>query len=100
MPLYGTLDLATVAGKLPTLPNLDTEAWVLPRAETMMMARRFFWRDPNLRSAPPKSLSTTVNGDPCATNRLGTRRMRSDRRSCPGAVDVMTVDPAAATAAT
>jgi hypothetical protein len=37
MPLYGTLDLTTVAGKLPTLPNLDTEAWVLPRAEMMQL---------------------------------------------------------------
>jgi hypothetical protein len=37
MPLYGTLDLATVAPKLPTLANLDTEAWTLPKAETMQL---------------------------------------------------------------
>src|SRR5262245_56613206 len=37
MPLYGTLDLTSVAQKLPTLANLDTEAWTLPRAETMQL---------------------------------------------------------------
>jgi len=37
MPLYGTLDLTTVAPKLPTLVNLDTEAWTLPKAETMQL---------------------------------------------------------------
>jgi len=37
MPLYGTLDLTTVAKKLPTLANLDTEAWALPKAEMMQL---------------------------------------------------------------
>ena len=37
MPLYGTLDLTTVAQKLPTLPNLDTEAWTLPKAEMVQL---------------------------------------------------------------
>ena len=37
MPLYGTLDLTTVAPKLPTLPNLDTEAWTLPKAEMLQL---------------------------------------------------------------
>src|SRR6516225_12380789 len=37
MPLYGTLDLTTVARKLPTLANLDTEAWTLPKAEIMQL---------------------------------------------------------------
>ena len=37
MPLYGTLDLTAVAGKLPTLPNLDTEAWTLPKAEMLQL---------------------------------------------------------------
>jgi hypothetical protein len=37
MPLYGTLDLTTVAKTLPTLANLDTEAWTLPKAETMQL---------------------------------------------------------------
>ena len=37
MPLYGTLDLTTVAARLPTLPDLDTEAWALPRAETLQL---------------------------------------------------------------
>jgi len=37
MPLYGTLDLTTVSQKLPTLPNLDTEAWTLPKAEIMQL---------------------------------------------------------------
>jgi Acetoacetate decarboxylase (ADC) len=37
MPLYGTLDLTTVAQKLPTLRNLDTEAWALPKAEMLQL---------------------------------------------------------------
>ena len=37
MPLYGTLDITQDAKRLPTLPNLDTEAWVLPKAETMQL---------------------------------------------------------------
>ena len=37
MPLYGTLDLTTVARTLPTLANLDTEAWTLPKAEMMQL---------------------------------------------------------------
>jgi hypothetical protein len=37
MPLYGALDLTTVAQKLPTLANLDTEAWTLPKAEVMQL---------------------------------------------------------------
>lgn len=37
MPLYGSLDLTQAAAKLPTLPHLDTEAWTLPKAETMQL---------------------------------------------------------------
>ncbi|MFO1162559.1 MAG: acetoacetate decarboxylase family protein [Reyranellaceae bacterium] len=37
MPLYGTLDLTTVAPRLPTLANLDTEAWTLPKAEMLQL---------------------------------------------------------------
>lgn len=37
MPLYGTLDLTTVAGTLPTLPHLDTESWTLPKAEMLQL---------------------------------------------------------------
>jgi len=37
MPLYGTLDLTTVAKTLPTLANLDTEAWILPKAEMLQL---------------------------------------------------------------
>src|SRR5437868_6940987 len=37
MPLYGTLDLTTVTKKLPTLVNLDTESWALPKAEMMQL---------------------------------------------------------------
>ena len=37
MPLYGTLDLTAVAKKLPTLANLDTEAWTLPKAEMLQL---------------------------------------------------------------
>jgi hypothetical protein len=37
MPLYGTLDITQNARHLPTLANLDTEAWTLPKAETMQL---------------------------------------------------------------
>ena len=37
MPLYGTLDLTQSPARLPTLGNLDTEAWTLPKAEMMQL---------------------------------------------------------------
>lgn len=37
MPLYGSLDITQAPARLPTLANLDTEAWTLPRAETMQL---------------------------------------------------------------
>src|SRR5712672_4160712 len=37
MPLYGTLDITQAPARLPTLPNLDTEAWTLPKAEMMQL---------------------------------------------------------------
>jgi hypothetical protein len=37
MPLYGTLDITQSSARLPTLANLDTEAWVLPKAEMMQL---------------------------------------------------------------
>jgi hypothetical protein len=37
MPLYGTLDITQNAKHLPTLANLDTEAWMLPKAEMMQL---------------------------------------------------------------
>ena len=37
MPLFGTLDITQNAKHLPTLANLDTEAWTLPKAETMQL---------------------------------------------------------------
>src|SRR5437763_15246800 len=37
MPLYGTLDITQKAAALPTLANLDTEAWTLPKAEIMQL---------------------------------------------------------------
>jgi hypothetical protein len=37
MPLFGTLDLAPVAAGLPTLANLDTEPWQLPKAEILQL---------------------------------------------------------------
>lgn len=38
MPLFGTLDLARLTAQLPSLRDLDTEAWALPRAETLQVA--------------------------------------------------------------
>jgi hypothetical protein len=37
MPLFGTLDLAPLATALPSLPDLDTEAWSLPGAESLQV---------------------------------------------------------------
>ena len=37
MPLYGTLELAPEAADLPTLRDLDTEAWHLPKAEILQL---------------------------------------------------------------
>ena len=37
MPLYGTLDITQNAKALPTLANLDTEAWMLPKAEMLQL---------------------------------------------------------------
>jgi hypothetical protein len=38
MPLYGTLDIGSVAPHLPKLANLDTEAWHMPKAEILQLA--------------------------------------------------------------
>jgi len=38
MPLFGQLEVATVAGRLPAMPHLDTEAWELPRADMLQLA--------------------------------------------------------------
>jgi hypothetical protein len=37
MPLYGTLDITQDLKRLPTLANLDTEAWTLPKAEMLQL---------------------------------------------------------------
>jgi len=37
MPLYGTLDITRDSRHLPTLANLDTEAWTLPKAEMLQL---------------------------------------------------------------
>ena len=37
MPLYGSLDITQNPAALPTLANLDTEAWTLPKAEVMQL---------------------------------------------------------------
>lgn len=38
MPLYGALDVAPIAARLPRVPHLDTEAWALPGAEVLQLA--------------------------------------------------------------
>ena len=38
MPLFGELELATIAGDLPKMRDLDTEAWELPKAEILQLA--------------------------------------------------------------
>jgi hypothetical protein len=37
MPLFGTLDLVRAGASLPQVDDLDTEAWPLPRAETLQV---------------------------------------------------------------
>jgi hypothetical protein len=37
MPLFGTLDLVRADASLPRVDDLDTEAWPLPRAETLQV---------------------------------------------------------------
>ena len=38
MPIFGELELGTIAGELPQMRNLDTEAWELPKAEILQLA--------------------------------------------------------------
>ena len=38
MPIFGELELGTIAGELPRLRDLDTEAWELPKAEILQLA--------------------------------------------------------------
>jgi hypothetical protein len=38
MPIFGGLELSAVAPRLPTLRDLDTEAWSLPGAEILQLA--------------------------------------------------------------
>ena len=38
MPLFGQLDLASIAARLPVMADLETEAWELPRAEVLQLA--------------------------------------------------------------
>ena len=38
MPLFGELELDTIARDLPGLRDLDTEAWLLPKAEILQLA--------------------------------------------------------------
>jgi hypothetical protein len=38
MPLFGQLDLASVAARLPEMNDLDTDAWTLPGAEILQLA--------------------------------------------------------------
>ena len=38
MPVFGELELATIADSLPAMRDLDTEAWELPKAEVLQLA--------------------------------------------------------------
>ena len=38
MPTFGTLELDAISARVPTMRNLDTEAWALPRAEILQLA--------------------------------------------------------------
>jgi hypothetical protein len=47
VPIFGDLDVATVAARLPALRDLDTDAWALPGAEILQMA----WEVPRATQA-------------------------------------------------
>ena len=38
MPIFGELALGSIEARLPVMPNLDTEAWELPRVEILQIA--------------------------------------------------------------
>jgi hypothetical protein len=38
MPLFGELELETIAGELPAMKDVDTEAWELPKADILQLA--------------------------------------------------------------
>jgi hypothetical protein len=38
MPIFGELELGTIAEALPRLRDLDTEAWELPKAEILQVS--------------------------------------------------------------
>lgn len=58
MPLFGTLDpVALAAPHLPEMPNWDTEAWALPRADILQLA----WEvSPATRSLLPRAMHPAV----------------------------------------
>jgi hypothetical protein len=38
MPIFGELELGTIAAELPAMRDLDTEAWELPKADILQLA--------------------------------------------------------------
>jgi len=57
MPLFGELELGTVAGALPQLRDLDTEAWELPKAEILQLACEV---DDGSRALLPRALHPAI----------------------------------------
>jgi hypothetical protein len=57
MPLFGTLDVTPVVARLPMLRDLDTEAWTLPKAETLQLT---FEVPSATQALLPKSLHPSV----------------------------------------
>lgn len=57
MPLYGELALAAVDGRLPALPDLDAEAWALPKAEILQAS----WEIPDAsRALLPRAMHPAI----------------------------------------
>lgn len=57
MPTFGALDLESVAGRLPRMRDLDTEAWELPRAEIVQLS----WEaGPDSQGLLPKGMHPAI----------------------------------------
>src|SRR5687767_10050242 len=58
MPLFGLLDPAALAASsVPEMPDWDTEAWTLPRAEVLQLA----WEvSPDTRALLPRAMHPAV----------------------------------------
>ena len=57
MPIFGELELGAVAGALPQVRDLDTEAWELPKTEILQLACEI---DDGSRTLLPRALHPAI----------------------------------------